>query len=146
MKVFYLLTFILCLSTVSATAQDNNISKKKFHWRGEQDTTAGYAQSVLVDNVLYISGTVGHGQTMGEQLKTLYAGIERTLKQYGATFQNVVKENLFTTDIEAVKSLNHIRKEYYKGDFPAATWSQITRLYMPSALVEVEVIAHLPRK
>ena len=83
---------------------------------------------------------------MAEQLQTLYAGIERTLKHYGAGFQNVVKENLVTTDIEAVKAANHIRKSFYKGDFPAATWSQVTRLYMSTALVEVEVIAHLLRK
>ena len=29
--------------------------------------------------------------------------------------------------------------------YSAATWVQSTRLFMPSALVEVEVIAHLPR-
>ena len=42
--------------------------------------------------------------------------------------------------------LNQDRKSFYKGDFPAATWVQISRLYMSTALVEVEVIAHLPNK
>ncbi|WP_230978981.1 RidA family protein [Flavobacterium supellecticarium] len=64
---------------------------------------------------------------------------------YGATFENVVKENLYTTDIEAMKKYNYIRKEFYKGDFPAATWVQIQRLYMPTAKLEVELIAHLPK-
>jgi enamine deaminase RidA (YjgF/YER057c/UK114 family) len=95
--------------------------------------------------VLYISGTVGFGNTMAEQLKSTYEGIERTLKHYGATFQNVVKENLYTTDIEATKAANGVRKPFYKGDYPAATWVQISRLYMPTAMVEVEVIAHLPK-
>ncbi len=81
---------------------------------------------------------------MAAQLKGTYTGIERTLKAYNATFQNVVKENLYTTDIEAVKSNNEVRKAFYKGDYPAATWVQISRLFMPNALVEVEVIAHLP--
>jgi enamine deaminase RidA (YjgF/YER057c/UK114 family) len=34
----------------------------------------------------------------------------------------------------------------YKGDYPAATWVQISRLYMPDAKLEIEVIAHLPKE
>ena len=141
---------ILCsgiFMTLMSFGQADTISKNKFHWgRTSSDTSAGYAQALLVDNVLYISGTVGMGKTMEEQLRGVYTGIERTLKHYGLGFQHVVKENLYTTDIEATKSANAIRKAFYRGDFPAATWVQISRLYMPSALVEVEVIAHLPKK
>ena len=137
--------FICC--TNNLFAQASNITKTKFHWGKESDTTAGYTQAVLVDNVPYISGSVGRGQTVAEQLKSLYMAIERTLKNYGATFQNVVKENLYALDIEAVKAANNEgRKPFYKGDYPAATWTQISRLYMSSALVEVELIAHLPKK
>lgn len=132
---------------MTALAQDTSISKKKFHWGGvESDTTAGYTQAVQTGNVLYISGTVGFGKTMAEQLKTVYQGIDRTLKHYGASVQNIVKENLYTTDIEGAKAANGIRKQFYKGDYPAATWVQISRLYMAEALVEVEVVAHLPQK
>jgi enamine deaminase RidA (YjgF/YER057c/UK114 family) len=51
-----------------------------------------------------------------------------------------------TTDIDALAQNNEVRKAFYKGDYPAASWMQVTRLLMPSALVEVEVIAHLPKK
>lgn len=139
------LIFLLVFAALPSFGQSDTISKKKFHWgMGNADTTAGYSQAVLVGKNLYISGTVGHGKTMEEQMKNLYSGIERTLKHYGLSFHHIVKENLYTTDIEATKSANAVRKAFYKGDFPAATWVQISRLYMPSALVEVEVIAHLP--
>ena len=145
MRKQFLLAFLLLASTF-CVAQNDTISKKKWHWgRAQSDTSAGYAQAVLVDNVLYISGTVGRGATMAEQLRSTYAGIERTLQSYGLTFQNVVKESLYTTDIEAVKQNNDIRKAFYKGDYPAATWTQIPRLYMATALVEVEVIAHVKK-
>jgi 2-iminobutanoate/2-iminopropanoate deaminase len=146
MRAFFFFLLLPFLTLSSASAQTDTIAKKKWHWGGRTaDTTAGYAQAVLVDNVLYISGTVGGG-TMAEQLRGTYTGIERTLKAYGLTFQHVVKENLYTTDIEAAKLNNNVRKAFYKGDYPAATWVQISRLYMPEALVEVEVIAHLPKK
>lgn len=138
---------VCCVCGTTASAQSDTLSKKKFHWGGkQQDTTYGYAQAVLVGDVLYVSGVPGGGTDMGAQLKSLYQGIETTLKAYGATFQNVVKETLFTTDITAVEQHNAVRKAYYKGDYPAATWVQISRLLMPQALVEVEVIAHLTRK
>jgi enamine deaminase RidA (YjgF/YER057c/UK114 family) len=106
-----LLLLSLFLFSIHAFGQSDTIVKKKY----QVSQGAGYAQAVLVDNVLYISGTVASGD-MAAQLKGAYTGIERTLKAYGATFQNVVKENLYTTDIEAVKSNNEIRKAFYKGD------------------------------
>lgn len=137
-----LFQFVLLLTL---KAQDNNIKKEKYNWGvGTQDTTAGYTQAVRVDNVIYISGTVARDVTP-EGIKRVYDALERTLKNYGASFQNVVKENLYTTDIEAMKKYNDTRKAYYKGDFPAATWIQVPRLYMADARLEIELIAHLPK-
>jgi 2-iminobutanoate/2-iminopropanoate deaminase len=137
------LFFQLCFAII-AVGQEKNIEKKKWHWGREQDTSAGYAQVVKVDNVLYISGTVSLDITP-ESITNVYRKLERSLKEYGATFQNVVKENLYTTDIEAMKKYNDARKAFYKGDFPAATWVQITRLFMADAKLEIELIAHLPK-
>ena len=130
---------------ISATAQKNNtIQKQKFHWGKEQDTAAGYTQGVKVDNIIYISGTVSHD--LSEQgVTNVYKALEKTLQYFGAGFQNVVKENLYTTDIEAMKSVNAARKVFYKNDFPAATWVQISRLFTADAKLEIELIAHLPR-
>ena len=141
--LFFLLSFI----ALSIHAQTGPVTKTKFHFDNplKQDTMAGYAQAVLVDNVLYVSGTVARDLTP-EGITRLYSTIEKTLAHYGAGFEHVVKENLYTTDIESMKKHNAARKAFYKGDFPAATWVQITRLYMVEAKLEVEVIAHLPRK
>jgi enamine deaminase RidA (YjgF/YER057c/UK114 family) len=126
--------------------QDNTIKKDKWHWDNalKQDTSAGYVQVVKVDNVLYISGAVARDVTP-EGITNVYKALERSLKSFGADFQNVVKENLYTTDMEAMKRHNAARKAFYKGDFPAATWVQISRLFMHDARLEVELIAHLPK-
>lgn len=141
-------SILICLVVLFAvnhlSAQQKNIQKEKWHWRGDQDTSAGYAQAVKIDNVLYLSGTVSREITP-EGIKSVYSALEKTLQQFGATFQNVVKENLYTTDIEAMKRYNDARKVFYKGDFPAATWVQISRLFMADAKLEVELIAHLPK-
>jgi 2-iminobutanoate/2-iminopropanoate deaminase len=138
----FTLLVMLSLLSLPSFAQ---ISKEKWHWGQplKQDTTAGYAQVVKVGNVLYLSG-VPATEVTPASITQVYRALERSLQSYGATFQNVVKENLYTTDIEAMKKYNDARKKFYKGDFPAATWVQISRLYMPDAKLEVELIAHLP--
>lgn len=140
-----ILSLFLLLSLSLLSAQGQIIEKKKFHFGREQDTTAGYAQVVKVDNVLYVSGTVATEITP-QSIQNIYQTIEKSLAHFGATLQNVVKENLYTTDIEAMKLHNEARKKMYKGDYPAATWVQISRLYMPEAKLEIEVIAHLPKQ
>ena len=140
-----LVIFTFLLNT-KIDAQNNDIKKEKWHWGNalQQDTSAGYVQVVKVENVLYISGAVARDVTP-EGITRVYQSLERSLKSFGATFQNVVKENLYTTDMEAMKRYNDARKVFYKGDFPAATWMGVSRLFMADAKLEVELIAHLPK-
>ena len=142
-KIVSLVIFTFLLNT-KIDAQ--NIKKEKWHWGNalQQDTSAGYVQVVKVENVLYISGAVARDVTP-EEITRVYQALERSLKSFGATFQNVVKENLYTTDMEAMKKYNDARKVFYKGDFPAATWMGVSRLFMADAKLEVELIAHLPK-
>lgn len=137
-----MLSFLLATFITLTSFSQNNIEKKKFHFGKEQDTVGGYTQALRVDNVIYISGTVATDITE-KDVRRVYRVIEKSLEPFGATLQNVVKETVYTTDIEAMKSFNNIRKAIYKGDYPAATWVQISRLFMPEAKLEIEVIAHL---
>ena len=145
-KLILLLTIAQAAFLLTIQAQDNSIKKDKWHWGNalKQDTSAGYVQVVKVDNVLYISGAVARDVTP-EGITRVYQALEKSLKSHGATFQNVVKENLYTTDMEAMKKYNDARKVFYKGDFPAATWMQVARLFMHDARLEVELVAHLPK-
>lgn len=146
MRNLILLFFLIFFC--NAFAQESKIKKEKWHWnnnKAKQDTVAGYAQVLKVDNILYISGAVTTEITP-EGITSVYNDLKASLSSFGATFENVVKENLYTTDIDEMKKFNYVRKRFYKKDFPAATWVQVQRLYMPNAKLEVELIAHLPKK
>lgn len=145
MKYLILLPFLLIFSYTFS--QEKNIKKDKWHWNNnkmKQDTTAGYCQVLKVDNVLYISGAVTTDLSP-KGIQAVYNDLKASLASFGATFQHVVKENLYTTDIEAMKKYNDVRKKFYNNDFPAATWIQVQRLYMSDAKLEVELIAYLPK-
>jgi 2-iminobutanoate/2-iminopropanoate deaminase len=103
----------------------------------------GYRQAVRVGNILYISGWAGGG-TMPDAIRGTYDSLGTILKKHGLTFKDVVKENLYTTDLEAVKANLGIRRAYYGEIFPAATWVQVARLYDADHVFEVELIAVFP--
>ncbi|XVJ65312.1 MAG: RidA family protein [Lacibacter sp.] len=143
MRFLSILLFLFYAGTGSA---QNNVQKEKFHFQlGQQDTAGGYAQVIKTGNVIYVSGTVALNITEAD-LKRVYKVIEKSLEHYGASLQNVIKETIFTTDIEAMKQLNTVRKQIYKGDYPSSTWVQVVRLFMRDAKLEIEVVAYLPEK
>src|SRR5688572_30800533 len=69
------------------------------HYENERiEKSVGYAQAVRVGEWLFVSGTIGRGATLDEQMKAAYARIEKTLAQHGARFDHVVRETIYTTD------------------------------------------------
>jgi 2-iminobutanoate/2-iminopropanoate deaminase len=126
--------------------------KQVFHLNAyEKDF--GFSQAVLIDKTLYISGSVSADQSgrlvapgdMAGQMRAAYSNIQRTLAAHGADFDEVVKETIFTTDMEALLKASDLRFEYYaKERLPTTSWVQVQRLVDPGFLVEIEVIAELP--
>jgi enamine deaminase RidA (YjgF/YER057c/UK114 family) len=129
----------------AAALKNLPLKKEKWHWgiEQQQDSSAGYAQVIKVGNTLYISG-IPTADISSDGITKLYADLGKSLAAFGADFSHVVKETLYTTDIEAMKSYNAARKVFYKNDFPAASWVQVSRLYEPAAKLEVDLIAVLP--
>jgi enamine deaminase RidA (YjgF/YER057c/UK114 family) len=131
--------------TLESKSNDNlAVVKEKWHWDSpdKQNENAGYAQVVKVGGTIYISG-VPTSDLSTEGVTRLYKTLEQCLSAYGATAKDVVKETLYTTDIEEMKRLNIVRKKFYQGDYPAASWVQIDRLYESNAKLEVDLIAEL---
>jgi len=128
---------------VDAQSQKTIIKKEKFNIDKAGEDEIGYTQAVKVGNTIYISGAVGWGKTE-DALKLVYDELEKSLKFYHATFENVVKENLYALAVDSVIKYKDVRKLYYKNDFPAATWVQVSRLYNQGLVVEVELVAVLP--
>ena len=110
---------------------------------GPWEDDIGYRQAVRTGNTLYISGSVGKG-AMPDAIRQAYATLQKTLAHYGLTFADVVKENIYTTDLDALKANLAVRRAFYGQEFPAATWVQVSRLYDASHVIEVELVAGFP--
>jgi enamine deaminase RidA (YjgF/YER057c/UK114 family) len=126
--------------------------KQTFHLN-TYEKDFGYAQAVLIDKTLYVSGTVAADSAgrlvapgdMAGQLRAVYSNIRRTLAAHGIGLDEVVKETIYTTDMNALLKASDLRFEFYDKDrLPASSWVQVERLTDPGFLVEVEAIAELP--
>ena len=120
--------------------------KPKFsvYHEGPWEEQIGYSQAVQAGRTIYISGTVGANERgfptdMESQMQLAYAAIQKTMNHYGADFSNVVKEHIYTTDVEALKKCQGVRKKIYGDWLPAATWVEVKRLYSADAKLEIEV-------
>lgn len=129
---------------VNSGLKKKAVVKEKWHWGNpeKQSESAGYAQVVKVGNTIYISG-VPTNDLSPDGITKLYKTLEQCLNSFGATLKDVVKETLYTTDIEEMKKHNNVRKKFYQGDYPAASWVQVSRLYQPNAKLEVDLIAEI---
>ncbi len=55
---------------------------------------------------------------------------------------NIIKETIYTRDMEGLIAANPQRLEYYRDVTPpASTWVEIKRLVHPDLLLEVEITA-----
>ena len=110
----------------------------------EWEAEIGYVAITRVGDTLYLSGIACSGADMKAAVSQCYRTAEKLLQKYGASTERIVKETVYTTDIEALKKCIPDRKTFFKDSkYPAATWVEVRRLFDPAHLLEVDLIAQL---
>ena len=115
-----------------------------YHRDPDAEAQVGYCHALRVGDMLYVSGTASRGP-MSEAVPRTYAKLQKILADNGLDLQDVVMERVYTTDLDGFIHYQDLRKPFYNGSFPAATWVQVQRLYDPSFVLEVEVQAKYPQ-
>lgn len=106
------------------------------------ESDIGYAAVVQSGNTYHISGVTCGGPNYQAAVSICYKELGGILARHQLTSQNVVKENIYVLDIEALQQQIPARKKFYAdSQFPAATWVQVSRLYSPEHVIEIELIA-----
>ncbi|MAM29146.1 MAG: enamine deaminase RidA [Flavobacteriaceae bacterium] len=118
--------------------------------RPEVEKAYGYTHAVKIGNSIKISGAVsmdneGNPTAVGnleQQMKNCYADLEKILTHYGCTFDDVVKEDVFTTDMTKFLEVAGYRTDIYKNQFPTGTWLGVKELAIPEFMIEIELEVH----
>jgi enamine deaminase RidA (YjgF/YER057c/UK114 family) len=122
-----------------------------------------FATSRRVGDTLYVSGVIAGGGEPGKpadaaafkaSLRRAFQQIERNLKASGAGFQDVVMINSFHVwqsshftggRDEHFKVVSEVKDEFMREPHPAWTAVGTTGLLSDTGLVEIQMIAHVPR-
>jgi 2-iminobutanoate/2-iminopropanoate deaminase len=121
-----------------------------FLLRPEVENAYGYSHAVKIGNNIKVSGAVsmddeGNPTAIGDfkqQMMNCYNDLEKILSHYDCTFDDVVVENIFTTDMPAFLEHAAYRNEIYNTHFPTGTWLGVKELALPEFLIEIELEVH----
>lgn len=107
-----------------------------------------YSQGILVDDTLYVSGQIAIDPETGSMISgSVEAETERVLDNLGAvlkaasmSFENVVRCEVFLTDVNDYAQVNEVYARYFNETPPARQAVQVAALPR-NARVEISCIA-----
>ena len=125
-----------------------------FQLRPEVEKAYGYTHAVKIGDYIKISGAVsmdaeGTPTAVGDleqQMKNAYADLDTVLKHYGCTFDDVIVEDVFTTNMAKFLEVASYRNTIYTRHFPTGTWLEVKGLALPEFMIEIELEAHKSRQ
>ena len=120
--------------------------------KGVWDPRPRFAQVTKIGNQVYVSGQTAmdeKGNVIGKgdieaQTRQVFENLQKCLEAAGAGFDQVVKLNIFSTNLDAhLATIANFRKKYFPREPVASTTVQIPRLVHPDWLLEIEAVAIL---
>jgi len=108
-----------------------------------------YCHVVRAGDHVWLSGMVGMTkdgevpEDTVEQFRIAMATIDNCLRQAGGKPQQIVKVQVFLTDISDRGPINTVRQEYFGDHRPVSTLLEVSGLVDPRLKVEVEAVAYI---
>lgn len=126
------------------------MQKKEIATQNAPAAIGPYSQAVRIADMLYTSGQIPIDPATGalveggikEQGTQVFQNLKAVLAEAGADFSNVVKVNVFLTNLGDFAALNELYATYFEKPYPARSCVEVAGL-PKGALVEIELIAAL---
>jgi reactive intermediate/imine deaminase len=109
-----------------------------------------YSQAIRVDKTIYLSGQIGLDPDTMQMVEGIEAQIHRVFQNLRAvtsaadsSLDDVVKLNIYLTDMNNFSKVNEIMVSYFQPPYPARAVVGVAALPR-GALVEMDGILHVP--
>jgi len=113
-------------------------------------TPVPFSQGTKANGFVFVAGQMGidkdvklAGPDIEAQTEMAIDNMEAVLAEAGLTLKDVVKANIFITDVTDFAGFNKVYAKRFGAPFPARA-TVITALLIPGAKVEIEAIAVAP--
>ena len=125
------------------------MSKQIIHTDGAPQAIGTYSQAVKVGNTVYLSGQIGLDPVSMQmvdgieaQVHRVFANLKAVAEASGGSLADVVKLNVFLTDLANFALVNTIMAEYFSQPYPARAAVGVASLPR-GALVEADGVIEL---
>ena len=124
------------------------MNKKVINTESAPAAIGPYSQSVLVGNLLFISGQLPINPETGEfsgndiksQTEQCLKNLKSILREADCTMDNVVKTTVLLSDMGNFVAMNEVYAQFFTKDYPARAAYEVAKL-PKDALVEIEAVA-----
>ncbi|MBS1272324.1 MAG: 2-iminobutanoate/2-iminopropanoate deaminase [Candidatus Marinimicrobia bacterium] len=107
-----------------------------------------YSQAVIANGFLYSAGQIGLNPKTGEmvtsgfkaEVKQIFHNLQAVLAGGGLTLDDVVKFNVYMTELSQFGEVNEVFAEYFPSQPPARSAVQVSAL-PKGAKIEIECVA-----
>jgi 2-iminobutanoate/2-iminopropanoate deaminase len=102
-----------------------------------------------VGDLIFTSGQAAiteQGEIVGlgdfdAQVEQTMANVKRVLELSGSSMQDIVKVNIYVTDMTNFPKVLELREKYFSYPWPADTIVEVTSLAIPGLMIEVDATA-----
>lgn len=129
LATFLAATLVLTGCNQPTTETDKTETPEYFNLRPNLEKAYGYSHAVRIGNELKTSGVVSMDSAgnlpapadLKQQMINCYADLDKVLKHYGYSWDDVVVENILTTDMPEFEEQAGLRNTVYKKQFPTGS-------------------------
>ena len=110
-----------------------------------------WSNCLRIGNQVFIAGMTARssefdsieGAGVYAQARIIFIKIKFLIEAAGGTMADIVKVNIFVTNIDQRQEVWRARREFFTGNFPVSTLVEVSALALPEMEVEVEAVAVL---
>jgi len=127
------------------------MSKSVIQTNAAPQAIGTYSQAVKAGNTVYLSGQIPLvpstmevvSEDFEQQAVQVFENIQAVVEAAGGTMANLVKINIFLTDLGQFAKVNEVMARYFEQPYPARAAVQISAL--PKAVqIEIDGVLVLP--
>jgi len=116
-------------------------------YKSSENTNTPLSGAQEINGLMFVSGQIHinsagqlEGNSIEEKFDAVISNVKRILSEAGLTLDDVIKVNLYLTDLTELPALNKVYTNYFKHPLPARTAIRVSALPLRASL-EMDVVA-----
>lgn len=107
------------------------------------------SQAIRAGGFVFVSGQAGVGNdgaivgpgNFDRQADQAFRNLQRALHAGGSGLDRIVKVTIYLTSMTHFSKIVELRRKWFSAPYPADTIVEVSALYSPEAMIEIEAVA-----